>query len=110
MRKDHHIYVIELDPQVWHDNKKFRRANPNYLGKRECLYVGMTSTTPNEKMFKRTIKTGVKISSRIAAKYGKFLRPSLYAPLNPMTKLRAIKMESYLAHSLRIRGYAVWWN
>lgn len=110
----YNIYVIELDPRVWWENKKFKAANPGYNGKSCCLYVGMTSKTPKER-FEQHItghrnKKGIKLASRIVEKYGRFLRPSLYAPLNPMTRERAVKLEKTLADSLKKRGYAVWWN
>ncbi len=110
----YNVYVVELDPKVWSQRKKFREANPNFTGKLECLYVGMTSNTPEErfKKHKTGYKTrkGVKISSPIVEKFGLFLRPSLYENFNPMTKQKAVKMEKELAESLRKRGYAVWWN
>ena len=41
MRARHHVYVIELDPDVWRE-PKFRRANPDYmpLPGKPCVYVG----------------------------------------------------------------------
>ena len=43
MRARHHVYVIELDPDVWRE-PKFRRANPDYAPQpgKPCVYVGMT--------------------------------------------------------------------
>ena len=97
----YNVYVIELDQKIWLQNRKFRAANPQYNGRSRCLYVGMTYHSPKERFLKHKTgyrnKKGIKISSRIVEKYGKFLRPSLYAPLNPMTKERAIKMERALA-------------
>jgi len=112
--KKHNVYVIELDPKVWTERKKFRAANPHFDGKLECLYVGMTSNTPEERFHKhktgyRTSK-GIKISSPIVEKFGICLRPSLYSRFNPMPKDKATRMEKELAESLRKRGYAVWWN
>ena len=110
----YHVYVIELDRRVWRDNKKFREANPGYNGKTCCLYVGMTSKTPKERFEQHKSgyrnKKGIRLSSNIVEKYGRFLRPSLYAPLNPMPRERAIRLEKTLAESLKKRGYAVWWN
>jgi len=110
----HNVYVVELSSTVWSENWKFRSANPHYKGIAGCLYVGMTSNSPQERFRKHKMgyrsKKGVKISSNIVEKYGIYLRPSLYAELNPMTRMRAVKMEERLANSLRRRGYAVWWN
>jgi len=113
-RGTHNVYVIELSSRVWKDSKKFREANPKYNGKTGCLYVGMTSHSPQERFNKHISgyrnKKGIKISSNFVEKYGLYLRPSLYAPLNPMSKSRAIQLEKDLAISLKKRGYAVWWN
>jgi len=113
-RLSHNVYVIELDKSVWSKNRKFRDANPTWNGVSSCLYVGMTSHSPKERLEKHLSgyrnKKGVKISSNIVEKYGRYLRPSLYSPLNPMTKQRAVRLEKDLAESLKKRGYAVWWN
>lgn len=112
--RSHHVYVVELDKQVWTDNWKFRRANPQYRGMLECLYVGMTGTKPAVRFKKHKTghqtRKGIKISSWYVEKYGRFLRPSLYRHLNPLTRDQAKKIEGELAGSLRKRGYAVWWN
>lgn len=113
-RLSHNVYVIELSKKVWSENRKFREANPTWNGISSCLYVGMTSHSPEERFQKHISgyrnKKGVKISSNIVEKYGRYLRPSLYAPLNPMTRSRAVHLEKTLAESLQKRGYAVWWN
>ncbi len=114
LRLSHNLYVVELSNKVWTDSWKFRKANPHYRGMVGCLYVGMTSHTPQERFKKHKTgyrnKKGVKISSSIVEKYGLYLRPTLYAELNPMTRMRATKMEGRLAENLRKQGYAVWWN
>jgi len=108
------VYVIELNKKVWTDSWKFRNANPHYKGILECLYVGMTSLTPQQRYQKHKSgaksKKGHKISSYFPEKYGTFLRSSLYGEYNPMTKKDAVKMEKWLAEDLRKKGYAVWWN
>ncbi len=43
------IYVIELRKKVFTENRKFREANPQFNGVLECLYVGMTSKSPQER-------------------------------------------------------------
>lgn len=110
----HSIYVIELSKTVWTKSKKFRDANPQYRGVQCCLYVGMTGHSPEERFQKHKSghrnKKGIKISSHFVEKYGLYLRPSLYAGLNPMTRKRAVHMEKTLANDLKNRGYAVWWN
>jgi len=113
-RLTHNVYVVELDRKVWSEDRRFREANPHYKGVQGCLYVGMTSHSPQER-FKKHLsgyrnKKGYKISSKYVEKYGKLLRSSLYAAFNPMTRADASQMEKDLANSLKKRGYAVWWN
>jgi len=42
------VYVIELDESVLQD-PAFVRANPRYRAGQPCLYVGMTSLSPEER-------------------------------------------------------------
>ena len=110
------VYVVELSKRVFTENARFRAANPQFNGVLECLYVGMTSKTPQERF--RQHKTGYinskghKLSAAIVLKYGRYLRPSLYDHLNlkPMTREQALGMEQKLALELRRKGYAVWFN
>lgn len=110
----YHVYVIELSRQVFTKNTKFRNANPQYNGVLECLYVGMTSKTPQERLFQHKTgyrnSKGQKLSSSIVQKYGMFLRPSLYQHLKPTSRSEALKMEKGLALALKRRRYAVWSN
>ena len=114
LSKNYSVYVVELNQKIWSDNWRFRKANPQYNGIMECLYVGMTSLSPKERYQKHKTgaksKKGHKISSYYVEKYGTFLRSSLYGEYNPMTKEKAIQMEKWLAEDLKNRGYAVWWN
>ena len=110
------VYVIELSKKVFTENTKFRNANPQFSGVLECLYVGMTSKTPQERLQQHKTgyrnKKGYKISANIVEKYGRYLRPSLYEHLNekPMNRQEALAMEEKLALDLRRQGYAVWFN
>ena len=109
------VYVIELSKKVYTENQKFREANPQFNGVLECLYVGMTSKTPEERFKQHKTgyrsKKGYKISSNIVEKYGLYLRPSLYRHLNALgTRVEAIKAEEELALDLRRKRYAVWYN
>jgi len=108
------VYVVELSKDVFNEDRRFRNANIQYMGMLECLYVGMTSLSPEERFKKhktgaRSMK-GFKISSKYVEKFGLYLRPGLYRDLNPLTKAEAVKMEEELALDLRRKGYAVWWN
>jgi len=113
-RNRYHVYVVELSKKVWTDSARFRQANPQYNPVLECLYVGMTSLTPIQRFQKHKQgyinKKGIKISSYFVEKYGLYLRPSLYHIHNPMTRDKALKMESQLAIALKRKRYAVWSN
>lgn len=109
------IYVIELSKRVFSENSKFREANPQFNGVLQCLYVGMTSKTPKERLTQHKTgyrnKKGHKLSSNIVEKYGMYLRPSLYNHIDPIsTRAEALKMEEQLALELRRQKYAVWFN
>lgn len=109
------IYVIELSKRVFTENAKFRNANPQFNGVSECLYVGMTSKTAQQRFEQHKTgyinKKGHKLSANIVQKYGLFLRPSLYDHIPPIkTKAAALKMEEELALDLRRQRYAVWFN
>ncbi len=113
-KKTHHVYVVELDQSVWTKDWKFRAANPQYKGVLECLYVGMTSHHPKVRFQKHLTgaksKKGHKLSSYYVERYGKILRPSLYADYNPLSRKEALLMEEQLSKRLKAQGYAVWWN
>lgn len=110
------VYVVELPKRVFTEDYKFRNANPQFNGVLECLYVGMTSKTPEERLKQHKAgyrnKKGHKLSAHIVEKYGGYLRPSLYGHINlkPMTREEALKQEEKLAWDLRRKGYAVWFN
>ena len=115
-RSTYRVYVVELSKRVFTEDASFRAANPQFNGVLECLYVGMTSKTPQERFKQHKTgyisKKGHKISSNIVQKYGSYLRPSLYDHINlkPMTREEALRMEEKLALDLRRKGYAVWFN
>ena len=110
------VYVIELAKKVFTENTKFRNANPQFNGVLQCVYIGMTSKTPEERFIQHKTgyvnRKGYKLSANIVQKYGTYLRPSLYSHINvkPMTRQQALIMEEKLALDLRRQGYAVWFN
>ena len=110
------VYVIELSKKVFTENAKFRAANPQFNGVLECLYVGITSKTPKERLIQHKSgymkKKGHKLSANIGEQYGTYLRPTLYNKSNikPMTRAQALYAEEQLALELRRQGYAVWFN
>jgi predicted GIY-YIG superfamily endonuclease len=115
-RQIYKVYVVELSKQVFTENMKFRNANPQFNGVLECLYVGMTSKTPAERLKQHKTgyvnKKGHKLSANIVEKYGIYLRPSLYDHINmkAMNREQALIMEEKLAWDLRKQGYTVWFN
>jgi hypothetical protein len=110
------VYVVELRKRVFTENARFRAANPQFNGVLECLYVGMTSKTPKERLQQHLTgyinKKGHNLSASIVRKFGGYLRPSLYEHLNqkPMNRQQALLSEEKLALDLRRKGYAVWFN
>ncbi|MEE9438305.1 MAG: GIY-YIG nuclease family protein [Saprospiraceae bacterium] len=109
------IYVIELSKRVFTENSKFREANPQFNGVLECLYVGMTSKTPQQRFDQHLSgyrsKKGYKLSSNIVEKYGMYLRPSLYNHIDRIkSKKDALNIEKQLTLELRRQRYAVWSN
>jgi len=115
LKIEYRVYVIELSKRVFNENTKFRAANPQFNGVLQCLYVGMTSKTPKERLEQHKSgyrnKKGYKLSSNIVQKYGMYLRPSLYNHIDPVsTRAEALKLEEKLALELRRQKYAVWFN
>ncbi len=108
------VYVIELSKKIFSERKRFRDANPQFNGVLECLYVGMSSKSPEERFEQHKSeyrnKKGHNLSSLFVQQYGRYLRPSLYAHLDPMKRAEALEAEKTLALDLRRRGYAVWFN
>jgi len=113
-KRRYSVYVVELSKRVFTENRKFREANPQFNGVLECVYVGMTSKKPEERLKQHLTgalsKKGHRISSNIVQKYGMYLRPSLYSHLNPLTREEALEMEGKLAKELRRKRYAVWFG
>lgn len=114
-KTQYRIYVVELSKRIFTENRKFRAANPQFNGVLQCLYVGMTSKTPRERLEQHKTgyrnKNGHKLSSNIVEKYGLYLRPSLYNHIAPLLhRDEALEMEKRLALSLRRQRYAVWFN
>jgi hypothetical protein len=98
---------------VFTENRKFREINPQFNGTLECLYVGITSKTPEERFDQHVhgvlSKKGYNISSSIVKKYGIYLRPSLYSEIPKVTTMKqALLLEKTVALRLRRAGYAVW--
>ncbi len=113
-RRIYSVYVVELSKRAFSENRRFREANPQFNGVLECLYVGMTSKSPEARLKQHLTgalsKKGHRISSNIVRKFGMYLRPSLFVDYNSLTRDEAIKMEEELANKLKRMRYAVWWG
>lgn len=103
-RYHHHVYVIELHPDVLYD-RRFVAANPRFDRFLPCVYVGSTGLTPEQRFANH--KAGNR-ANRYAKTYGVRLRPDLYACYNPMPYRGALAMEVELAQAFREMGWAVW--
>jgi hypothetical protein len=106
-RAHHNVYVVELRPEIFTNERRFFEANPQWLPGQPCVYVGMTGLTPEER-FKKHLR-GEK-DAWFVQKYGRRLLPDLYRHFNPMPYALARVMESELARQLREQGYGVWQN
>jgi hypothetical protein len=45
-RYHHYVYVVELSKDVLYE-ARFRKANPDYVAGKQCVYVGMTGLNPD---------------------------------------------------------------
>jgi hypothetical protein len=57
LRHRHHVYVVLLSDQVWNE-PRFRKANPDHVIARACVYVGMTGLDPDLRFDRH--KAGIK--------------------------------------------------
>ncbi len=101
--RDHHVYVILLDSKV-RNGFRGQMINPDARQDMPCLYVGMTSFTPEER-FKHH-KMG-RLPSREVQHYGLCLVPNLFAHFNPLPADQAEETEKALSIHLREQGFAV---
>ncbi len=99
----HNVYVVLLDAAVG-KLRRVRAGNPKRDPKKDCVYVGMTGLTPEERFVNH--KSGIK-DAFVVKRYGIRLLPELYEHLNPMPFEAAVLMEKDLAEDLRREGYTV---
>ena len=89
MKKTHSIYVIELHKSIL-KNKAFKNANPDCDESKPCVYIGMTSKTPEQRFSEHITggrgKKGQKLYSTKVRKYGIRLKPVSYTHLTLPTK------------------------
>ena len=103
-RYHHHVYVVELSQDILCE-ARFKKANPDYVTGKPCVYVGMTGLDPDVRFDKH--KAGIQ-SNRFVLEYGLRLLPELYEMYNPMPYEGACDMEVELGIGLRQMGYGVW--
>ena len=103
-RPHHHVYVVELHPDVLQE-PKFRRCNPGYVDGRPCVYVGMTGLDPDTRFDKHM--AGIQANAFVL-KYGLRLLPDLYEGFNPMRYDEAAAREVEIGLDLRSAGFGVW--
>ena len=108
MQKDRnfHVYVIELDPEVWTDNR-FRWRNHHHRPGLPCVYVGQTARSAEERFAQH--RQGRK-ANRFVQRFGRRLIPELTGPVPEGTREAAEVREAAVAEELRRRGWAVWWG
>jgi len=103
-RNHYHVYVVELSKDVLYE-RRFTKANPDYVKGKPCVYVGMTGLDPDVRFDKH--KAGIQ-ANRYVQQFGLRLLPDLYEVYNPMPYDGARDMEVELAIGLREAGYGVW--
>jgi len=105
MSSTKNLYVIRLDEAVLEDSR-FRKENPRYRPGKPCVYVGVTSLTPEERLAQH--KRGEMAGKGYVTKYGRHLMRRQYEHRNPVAAAEAEDQERELAESLRRKGFAVW--
>lgn len=98
------IYVIKLSSEV-RERKDVKKQNPNASSTKDCVYVGMTGLSPEERF--KNHQAGHKGSKYTKGNYSKRLLPELTTGLHNLKREDAAKIESLLAEELRRQGYAV---
>ena len=98
------IYVIKLSSEVG-ERKDVKKQNPNALSAKDCVYVGMTGLSPEERF--KNHQAGYKCSKFAKGNYSKSLLPELTTGLHDLKREDAANIESLLAEELRRQGYTV---
>jgi predicted GIY-YIG superfamily endonuclease len=104
VKAHHHVYVVELHPEVLQE-PRFRKGNPGYVEGKPCVYVGMTGLDPDVRFDKH--KAGIQ-ANRFVQRYGLRLLPDLYEGFNPMRYEDAAAREVEIGIDLRSAGFGVW--
>lgn len=100
------IYVVKLRKGILR-NRSFKKANPDYVRGKPCVYVGSTAKAPGERFLVHM--TNSKQGSSKVKKYGKELFEWAYRDLpNYTSREEAERAEAEYADELRGRGWGVW--
>lgn len=123
-----YVYVIELDPAVSWEVKRFRERNPDMEPGGRCYYVGQSAHEPDCRYRQHKLCHGKNVrfdciceagtrpvsrnvSNRYVRKYGMWLKRRLFERHNPVrTRKRAEALEAKLARGLQSQGHGVWWG
>ncbi|MFC1678777.1 hypothetical protein ACFL2T_00960 [Elusimicrobiota bacterium] len=124
----YHVYVIELDPAVAWEVKRFRERNPEMDPGGRCYYVGQSVHEPDCRYRQHRLCHGKNVSfdcicdagtrpvsknvsNRYVRKYGMWLKRVLFERHNPLrTRKQAEALEESLALKLQSQGHGVWWG
>jgi hypothetical protein len=98
------IYVVRLDDAVLSE-KRFVKANPDYISGKPCYYIGMTGLTTEERFANH--KAGYK-ACKLVKKYGLHLARKKFEHIPLLSLSDAQAKEVAHAEHLRSQGYAVW--
>lgn len=104
MRRTHHVYAVELSPEVLSE-AAFVRANPQYRAGLPCVYIGRTAHDPDLRFDQHM--AGVR-SNRFVRRHGLRLAMEWVAARNPMTRADSQYIEVDTAIRLRALGWGVW--
>ena len=110
-KKTHCVYVVELDKEVL-NSKKFIKVNKGYKKDKPCVYVGMTSYTPDKRFEhhknRHKNKEGYDTSSLFPREFGIGVIKDLCDPPKSLTFYEAKELEIERAKELREKGWGVW--
>ena len=103
------VYVLELKPAVW-DIPKFRREHNGHTRSRECLYVGQTAKTVEERL--KLHLAGLEQSNQYVRRFFEKIRQDLVPQEMKFFTSRqdAMAAEANLGEALRKLGHPVWYR
>jgi len=97
------VYAVELSPDAC-QHPGFLDGNPSYQIGQPCVYIGMTSLTPEKRL--AVHRSG--IGSEIVLLHGLRLRPDLIPAFAAKPRYQAMRLEREITRKLRSRGMGTW--